>query len=457
MRVSVVGTGYVGLVSGVCLAEKGHTVICVDNDADKVARIARGEVPIHEPGLDALMARQIGRRLQATTDLRGAVEDSELTLIAVGTPFDGHRIDLRYVRQVAREIGEALGGKRDYHAVVVKSTVVPGTTDGVVGPILEESSGRARGAFGLGMNPEFLTEGRAVEDFMHPDRFVLGGADERTLDALEALYAPFPGVPTIRTNNATAEMIKYASNALLATMISFANEIANLGVAIGGIDGAEVLDGVHRSLYLTVPGPDGRPTQAPIARFLEAGCGFGGSCLPKDTSALAAHGAALGRSMPLLEAVLATNREQPGEVVALLRRHFPSLRGVRVAVLGLAFKPDTDDVRESPAFPVMRLLLADGAVVSAHDPVAVPAARAAFAEGAVRYCEDLDDALADTDAIVLVTRWSAYERLPELLRGRDPTPLVVDGRRMLDKRSLPRYEGIGLGRRNHAGEGKETP
>jgi len=458
MRVSVVGTGYVGLVSGVCLAEKGHTVVCVDNDAAKVARIEAGETPIHETGLPELLARNLGQRLTATTDLVRAVADTELTLIAVGTPFDGARIDLRYVRAVAGEIGAALRDKQGYHTVVVKSTVVPGTTDGVVGPIVAEASGRRQGdGFGLGMNPEFLTEGRAVEDFMHPDRFVLGGADARTHATLEALYSGFPGVPVVRTNNATAEMIKYASNALLATMISFANEIANLSVTLGDIDAAEVLDGVHRSQYLTVPGAGGAAVQAPIARFLEAGCGFGGSCLPKDVSALAAQGAASGRSMPMLEAVLATNRSQPGELVALLEKHYPSLAGVRVAVLGLAFKPDTDDVRESPAFPVLRRLLDAGAVVSAHDPVAVPNARAAFADARVNYRESLEAALDGAEAVVVVTRWSDYARLGELLRGRDPQPLVVDGRRMLDKTAFARYEGIGWGSRAEGSEGKETP
>src|SRR5512143_1846844 len=221
MRVSVVGTGYVGLVTGVCLAERGHTVVCVDVDVSKVEKINHGTCPIYEAGLDDLLQRNLGSRFSATLDLRKAILDSDVTLIAVGTPFDGKSIDLTYIKQVAGQIGDVLKLKGGYHLVVVKSTVVPGTTDDVVLPILEQRSGKTAGRdFGVGMNPEFLTEGVAVHDFMSPDRIVLGGINGQSLSLLEALYRPFAGVQVIKTNNKTAEMVKYASNALLATMIS---------------------------------------------------------------------------------------------------------------------------------------------------------------------------------------------------------------------------------------------
>jgi UDPglucose 6-dehydrogenase len=444
MRISVVGTGYVGLVSGVCLAEMGHDVICVDVDAAKVANILQGIPPIYEEGLEDLLRKNLTKRLTATGDLRAAVHGSELTLIAVGTPFDGRRIDLSHVRQAASEVGKALRDKGSYHVVVVKSTVVPGTTEGVVRPLLEETSGRRAGAdFGVGMNPEFLTEGQAIRDFMEPDRIVLGASDARALEALDALYSSFRDVPRIRTNPGTAEMIKYASNALLATAISFSNELANLCAALGGIDIVEVMEGVHASSYLSVTGQDGNRAKAPITSFLYAGCGFGGSCLPKDVNALVAHGEDAGVPMPLLRAVISVNQGQPGQILRLLEKHFPTLSGLRVGVLGLAFKPDTDDVRESPAIPVIRLLLARGAGVKAYDPVAVANAKKVLGSR-IAYAQTLQQCLEDVDAVVLLTRWKEFEAVPALLRAMKSPPLLLDGRRQLDRRSIARYAGIGF-------------
>ena len=444
MRISVIGTGYVGLVSGACFAEIGHDCTCVDIDAAKVERINRGEPPIHENGLEALLRRHVGERLRASTDLPSAVRDSEITFIAVGTPFDGQRIDLRYVREAARQIGAALRDKKEYHVVVVKSTVVPGTTDEVVLPELESASGKQAGRdFGVGMNPEFLTEGVAVEDFMRPDRIVLGGIDERAVSAQRRVYATFTQTPILATNTKTAEMIKYVSNSVLATMISFSNEIANLCSGLGGVDVAEVMQGVHLARYFTTTLEDGRQVKAPISSFLWAGCGYGGSCLPKDTKALSAHGAAHGAPMPLLDAVIQTNQAQPLRMIALLEKHFASLRGLRVALLGLAFKEDTDDMRESPAIPIARILVERGAQVVAYDPIAGDAARAVLPPG-IRYVETLDRALADVDAALLVTRWPEFNRLPELLTKQANAPLLIDGRRMIDPHSVPQYDGIGV-------------
>jgi UDPglucose 6-dehydrogenase/GDP-mannose 6-dehydrogenase len=445
VNVAVVGTGYVGLVTGACLAESGHEVVCVDSDAGRVADVNAARAPIHEEGLAELLERNAGRRLVATTDLREAILAADVSLVAVGTPTVGGRIDLSAVRSVAREIGGALADHGRYHVVAVKSTVVPGTTDGVVRPLLEEASGRAAGeAFGVGANPEFLTEGQAVRDFMRPDRIVLGGIDDRTRDALDGLYDAFPATPRVRTNNATAEMIKYASNALLATLISFSNELANLSTAVGGVDVRDVTDGVHASQYLTIELPDGTRRTAPIASFVEAGCGFGGSCLPKDVRALAGLGRELGVPTPVLDAVLDVNAGRHEELLRLLHRHFPSLAGVGVAVLGFAFKPGTDDVRESPAIPLVRRLLDEGASVRVHDPAAAAAVAREFPDGRVRTAATLEDAVDGVEAVVLVTRWDEYGRLAEILRAAGSKALVVDGRRVLDKHAFERYEGIGL-------------
>jgi UDPglucose 6-dehydrogenase len=442
MRVTVVGTGYVGLVTAVGLAELGHIVTCTDIDERKVDALNRGEPAIFEPGLEPLLRRNLPARLRATTDLAAAVQSSELTFVCVGTPSrpDGS-IDVSFVRRAVEQIGAALSSTTEFHAVVVKSTVVPGTSDRVVRPALERTSGKRAGVdFGVGVNPEFLTEGTAVEDFLEPDRIVVGG-DQRTVAALRDLYAGFSSVPIVETNAATAEMIKYASNAMLATAISFSNEIANLGSAIGGIDVVEVMRGVHLSRYLTTQLGDGTSVTAPLSSFYEAGCGYGGSCLPKDVAALAVRGGEVGSPLPLLEAVAGTNDRQPARLVDLLRRELGELRGRRVTVLGLAFKPDTDDVRSSPALPVLRLLREAGAEVSAHDPVVGPQVLDGLGE--VSYAEDLADAVKQAEAVVVVTRWDHYRRLPELVGQLDPPPLVVDGRRMLDRSSVPSYTGIG--------------
>jgi len=360
-------------------------------------------------------------------------------MIAVGTPFDGAWLDLDAVRNATRSVGEALRGRDDFPVIVVKSTVVPGTTRDVVTPLLEEATGGTAGTmFGVAANPEFLTEGQAVADFMHPDRLVLGSGDQRTAERLEELYAGFPEVPRVHTTVTAAETIKYASNALLATMISFSNEFADLCTAVGDADVVEVMRGLHSSMYLTVDGE-----RAPITSFLEAGCGFGGSCLPKDVNALAAHGEALGRPMNVLRAVIDVNERRADEILRILGSHFASLEGRIVTVLGLAFKPDTDDVRESPAVPIVERLLAGGAVVRAHDPV-VRTLPADLDAGAVELEPDLETALAGADAAVLVTRWRHYDTLPAVLARLEPQPILVDGRRVIDPERVERYDGIGF-------------
>jgi UDPglucose 6-dehydrogenase len=282
MRIAVIGTGYVGLVSALCMAEVGHDVVCVDVDPDKIAMIQSGKPPIHEHDVPSLLQKHIGTKLWATTDLAEAIARSEMSLIAVGTPFANGAIDLSAIRAVAHQIGVALRDSSGYHVAVVKSTVVPGTTENVVLPIIEATSGKKGGTdFGVGMNPEFLTEGEAVSDFLSPDRIVLGGLDERSIDTMAAAYDSFRGVPIVRTNPRTAEMIKYASNTLLATMISLSNELANFASRLGGIDIAAVMEGVHLSRYLTTEAGEGKHTTAPLASFLYPGCGYGGSCLPK--------------------------------------------------------------------------------------------------------------------------------------------------------------------------------
>lgn len=444
MRISVVGTGYVGLVGAVGFSENGHEVVCVDIDAAKVDAINAGQSPIHEEGLDDLLRANIGANLRASTDLEDAVLNSELSLIAVGTPFDGDKIDLSYIREVSRQIGEVLADKDDYHVVVVKSTVVPGTTDDVVLPILEEASGKKAGQdFGVGMNPEFLREGVAVDDFMNPDRIVLGGIDGRTRGVLAQAYTSFEDAEIVRTSNKTAELIKYTANSLLATMISFSNEIANLCTAVGEVDVVDVMRGVHLDKRLTPLNGEGNRVWPGFVSYLESGCGFGGSCFPKDVKALISHGESLGEPMALLKSVIDINNSQPGKVIELLDKHFPSLDGVRIAVLGLAFKPGTDDMRESPAISIVNELIARNVELSAFDPVAREEAERMFGGNRIRYGETVGETIEGAEALVILTRWDLFESLPDMLSGKDNQPLVIDARRMLDASSTSRYDGIG--------------
>ncbi len=446
MRVSVVGAGYVGLVTAVGLAELGHEVVCVDLDAARVEQVAAGVPPFHEPGLKDLLARNIGARLTATTDLRSAVQNSEITLIAVGTPLLDGEIDLSAVVAAARAIGAALASKDGYHVVVVKSTVVPGTTDGVVLRTLEAASAKAG-------RESVRRRCQSRVPHRRPGRLGLHGSrphrarSPRRSDvepAARSSTIPFRSeIPRLCTNTRTAEMIKYASNALLATMISFANEIGNLCSATGDVDVVDVMRGVHLSSYITPRSAKGERVEAPIASFLGAGCGFGGSCLPKDVRALISEGARRGQPMRILNAVIETNDAQPDEVMRLAEESAGDLRDRRVTVLGLAFKPATDDVRESPAIPIISRLLDRGAKVTVHDPLVTTLPEVLQGAG-VDLDSDLEGTLEQAEVVILVTRWDTYSDVPALLaRLREP-PVLVDGRRMIDKTSVLRYAGVGL-------------
>ena len=443
MKISIVGTGYVGLVSGACLAELGHQVVCVDVDPRKIDMILTKNPPIYERGLQELLDRNVPGRLTATTDLKKAVLESELSMIAVGTPFDGTVIDLKYIRNVAAEIGAVLRQKPGYHMVVVKSTVVPGTTTDVVTPILEEASGKKAGRdFGVGMNPEFLREGEAIEDFMNPDRIVLGGIDERSIDALNELYSVFPDADIVRTDPRTAEMIKYTANSLLATLISFSNEIANL-CAAQKVDVAEVMKGVHLDRRFSPILAQGERVTPGLISYLWPGAGFGGSCFPKDVKALIAHGESGGVDMQLLRSVIDVNTRQPQKMIEMLEKGVGKIDGMDVTVLGVAFKPGTDDIRESPSIPVIQALAAKGAKVTAFDPVARKEAEHVLGSTVV-FRDSLAEAINGAKAILLMTAWPEFKGLPNLIGMAEDAALVIDGRRMLYKTSVSNYAGIGL-------------
>jgi len=413
MKIAVVGTGYVGLVLGACLAENGNDVMCVDKDSAKIATLDAGRMPIYEPGLEEIVRRnRHEERLRFTTGLPSAVQASEIVFIAVGTPQgeDGSA-DLTHVLGVARDIGRAMN---KYTVIVDKSTVPVGTAR----QVREVVAGETAHPFSVVSNPEFLKQGAAIEDFMKPDRVVIGveDQDQRAATMMTELYGPFTrtGAPILIMNTASAELCKYAANAILATRISFMNEIANVCELMG----ADV-DQVRKAI-----GADRRIGTS----FLFPGVGYGGSCFPKDVKALLKSAQDLGYDFRILAAVESANEAQKQRLVTKMERHFKDLRGKTIALWGLAFKPRTDDMREAPAIPIIETLLERGASVRAYDPAAAPVARRIF-DGRIALCERSYDALAGADALAIVTEWNEF-REPDFAKMRSllRSPIVFDGR-----------------------------
>ena len=440
MRVSVIGTGYVGLVTGACFAEMGNDVYCVDVDAEKIWKLKSGVMPIYEPGLEAMViANAASGRLVFTTSLPDAVRDSEICFIAVGTPMreDGSA-DLREVISVAKEIGECI---EKYICIVDKSTVPVGTAEKVRAVIQTElDNRRAAVEFDVASNPEFLKEGAAVSDCMRPDRVVIGTDCVRAMEMLKALYDPYVRNTgnIISMDIASAEMTKYAANAMLATKISFMNEIAGICECVGA-DVNKVRLGI---------GSDSRIGYS----FIYPGCGFGGSCFPKDIEALIKAAEHCGYETELIKSVLSVNERQKHIIGDKVKAEFgDDLKGRKFALWGLAFKPDTDDMRESPAITIIYDLIEAGAIISAYDPKASEEAKNVYlkdVEG-IEYCSSKYDALNNSDAMILVTEWKEF-RSPDFyeIQQRLKTPVIFDGRNQYDANQLERvgleYHQIGV-------------
>lgn len=431
MNICMVGIGYVGLVTGTCLAESGNEVICVDIDAHKVSLLKRGKIPIYEPGLGTLIERNVKeKRLTFTTNLAGAVKDSLIIFIAVGTPpkHDGTP-NLGHVFEVAREISKEING---YKVVVTKSTVPVGTSEKVKRIISKE----ANYPFGIASNPEFLKEGAAIDDFMKPDRIILGVADPEVEEVMRELYAPFvrTGNPIIAMDIRSAEMTKYAANAMLATRISFMNELANLCEAVGA-DVSAVRSGI---------GSDPRIGSS----FLFPGVGYGGSCFPKDVQALIRTAEEYNQGLKILPAVEAVNQKQRELLAEKVIGHFKkNLKDKTIAIWGLSFKPNTDDMREAPSIFIINKLLKQGARIKVYDPVALPNAKKEFGNK-ISYSKDNYGILNGADALAVVTEWNEFRRpnFEKMLRLMK-TPVIFDGRNIYSPHKLKEmgfeYYGIG--------------
>ncbi|WP_434386955.1 UDP-glucose dehydrogenase family protein [Melittangium boletus] len=433
MHIAIIGTGYVGLVAGTCFADSGNDVTCVDIDARKIAQLQRGEVPIYEPGLEELIRKNTReKRLGFTTDLAAAVAPAQVVFIAVGTPEgESGEADLQYVLAAAEQVGRAM---RHYTVVVDKSTVPVGTAD----KVREAISRVTQVEFDVVSNPEFLKEGAAMDDFFKPDRVVIGAESERARKLMGQLYAPFVRTenPILYMDTRSAELTKYAANAMLATRISFMNDMAVLCEKVGA-DVDFVRKGMGADKRIGYP-------------FLFPGVGYGGSCFPKDVKALVAKGRELGLELDLLRAVERTNERQKRLLVNKALKHFGSLDGRTFAVWGLAFKPKTDDMREAPSIEVIEGLLAKGAKVAAHDPVAERTARRVFGDR-IRYTSLPYEALEGADGLFVVTEWNEFrhpdfERMKTLMKS----PVIFDGRNIYDPERMRElgFAYMGLGRRS---------
>ena len=428
MNIAIVGTGYVGLVSGACFAEMGVDVTCVDIDQNKIDRLLLGEIPIYEPGLEDMVKRNVeAGRLHFTTDLTSCLDDVEVVFSAVGTPPDEDgSADLKYVLAVARTFGRHI---KKYTILVTKSTVPVGTAQKVKAVIQEELDKRGeKVAFEVASNPEFLKEGAAVKDFMTPDRVVVGTESIRACKIMSRLYKPFmlSGERMIFTDIPSAEMIKYAANSMLATRISFMNDIANLCEQVGA-DVNMVRKGV---------GSDTRIGK----KFLYAGCGYGGSCFPKDVKALIKTAEQNGCEMKVLKAVEEVNEKQKSILFEKLQRHYAgSLKGRTIALWGLAFKPETDDMREAPALVLIDKLTGSGCMVKVYDPIAMGECKRRIGDKVI-YCKDMYDAVVDADALLLVTEWKEF-RMPSfaVLEKTMAGKVIVDGRNIYDKEEVAEH------------------
>ncbi|MBD3196966.1 MAG: nucleotide sugar dehydrogenase [Candidatus Lokiarchaeota archaeon] len=425
-KISIAGCGFVGLVNAAAFASRGYEVIATTINKEEADIINQGKTPFYEKGLDNLLAKAIKlNNLKVIEDNQQAVQNSDITFISVGTPMNEDKsIDLSYIEKVSEEIGNGLADKEEYHLIVDRSTIVPGTTRNIIGKSIEKMSGKNPGTdFGLCMQPEFLAEGRAVEDTFFPDRIIIGEFDEKSGDILYELYEDFykkhlENCPILRMTLESAELVKYGNNCLLATKVSFANEFANIAELVENVDINQVMEGVGLDYRLN-------------SKFLRAGAGFGGSCFPKDVNAIKSWAENDGYYPKILNAVLEINKDQAYHMIEIANELIDSFNNKTITILGLSFKPDTSDMREAPSVKIINKLLTEGVnKIKTYDPKAFHEAREIF-EDKIAYCESIEEALKGSDCCFLVTEWDEFKNLkPSDFQKNMKDPNLIDGRRI---------------------------
>ena len=444
IKINIIGTGYVGLVSGVCLAAKGHKVKCFDTNESTIKILKSGKSHIHENSLEELLeefSNNISFQL-LNSDSEYKLLDCEVILIAVGTPTINNKIHLGQIEKACSTVGRLIKKSEKFISVIIKSTVVPGTTDTFVKKIIEDSSGKKLGEFGIGMNPEFLREGNAVEDFMNPDRIVFGYEDKNTLDLLKKIYIPWDA-DKVEVNTRSAEMIKYVNNSLLATQISTINEYSNIAKAIGGIDFNKVMNGVHLDNRWS-PKLNDRKIFPKIIDYLKPGCGFGGSCFPKDVKAIAALAKEVGVNPLILDSVIQVNKNQPSVILDVLKNKIESFDNKKIMILGLAFKPDTDDVRESVSLELLKILSKESCMLTAHDPIAIENAKKSIDfNDKINFTSDWKKEILNNDIIIIATNWNEYMDIKNLDKSLK-NKILFDTRSLFNRKYFSEIEYLNI-------------
>ena len=447
MNITIAGVGYVGLVTGLCFAKLGHKVQFFDVDSNKINMLKNGKLTFYEPEVEELLTETKDNIY--FTDKLNNLDNGELIFICIGTPTTNNKIDLRYVKQSIENIGSLLKGKNEYHIIVIKSTVLPGTTKYFIRPILERFSNKKAGKdFGLCMNPEFLREGSAVEDFLYPDKVIIGSFGGKEKEMMNKFYSSmFKNVDIINTNLTTAEMIKYTSNSFFPLLISFSNEIANIcEIADEKVDVEDVLRAIWLDKRIS-PIIKGKRIEISVTKYIKAGCGFGGSCFPKDLRAFIQFSKKLKYKPNLLESILHVNESQIPRLIKRVEKILAGLSNKKIAVLGLSFKPDTEDIRESPSLKLISELLRRNAKVAAHDPIAIANAKKFFKnQKNLEFCHNLSDTLKGSNACFIVTSWNDYFKISQddfkmLMKD----PVVVDCRRIYNPSKMQKIKYIGVG------------
>lgn len=444
MKINILGTGYVGLVSGVCLAAKSHQVKCFDTNIKTINLLNKGKCPFYENGLENLLDEFNSNISFKLLDLSSKPEliDSDVILIAVGTPTIDNKIHLGQIESACKIIGSLIKNSNNFISIIIKSTVVPGTTDTFIKNILESTSGKLIGDFGLGMNPEFLREGNAVQDFMNPDRIVFGFEDEKTLDILKEMYEPWD-TDKVEVNTRSAEMIKYVNNSLLATQISTINEYSNIARAIGNINFNKVMKGVHLD-HRWSPIINNSRVRPQIIDYLLPGVGFGGSCFPKDVKAISALAKEKGINPIILDSVIKVNYNQPKEIINFLKNTVGNLNNKNILLLGLSFKPETDDVRESVSIKLIENLSKESCNISVHDPISTKNAKKVInIKTKINFLKNWRNRLIKNDIIIIATNWNEYKDLnkyDDLLENK----FLLDTRSLLNKNDFKKTNYLNI-------------
>jgi len=443
-KISFIGMGYVGLCTAVCFASKGFHAIISTNDPEKIETVNKGKPPFYEPQLETLLKKTIkNKNLKAVVGRKEAVLETDISFITVGTPTNSDgSVNLKFIKETSKEIGTALKKKKENHLVVVKSTVPPGTTENLVKPIIEKQSGKTCGKqFQLCFNPEFLREGNAIYDTLNPDYIAIGGYNKNSTQTLESLYKKFYKEkipPIIKTNIPTAELIKYANNAFLATKISFINTIANICEKTPGVDITKIAEAIGKDHRIN-------------PHFLNAGLGWGGSCFPKDVKALIHFSKKIGYNPTLIEATWKANEDQIKFTIQKIKKELKTLKDKKIAILGLSFKPDTDDIREARSTKIINQLLKEGAKIIAYDPMAMPNIKKIFKEK-INYASSAINCLKNANCAILVTEWEEFKKLkPEDFTQNMQNPILIDGRRIYNPEKFSKklqYIAIGLSKKS---------